>query len=119
MVRDPERAAEELRYVLDTTDDPQLALIARIRLARVLAYREDYDAALDILDIDDPGQFAGRISEIRGDIYQARGDVEAARAAYAEALVAAGSENIDRSFVQMKLSDLPLRSASNATEDEG
>ncbi|HET8698087.1 MAG TPA: tetratricopeptide repeat protein [Gammaproteobacteria bacterium] len=103
----PERASDELRFVMEHSDDPELALIARLRLARVLAYREKYDDALAVLAVDKPGQFAGRINEVKGDIYSAQGRVDEARSAYLSALVADGSELLDRSFLQMKLNDLP------------
>ena len=63
--------------------------------------------ALELLQVPEPGLFAGRIAEIRGDIHAARGETEAARSAYLEAMVATGAELLDRSFLQMKLSDLP------------
>ena len=108
LVAAPDRAAEELRHVMeDSTDDPELAMIARLRLARVLAYREQYDEALKLLAVAEPGQFAGRLSEVKGDIQAALGHVEEARAAYLAAMVADGSELLDRNFVQMKLNDLP------------
>ena len=84
-------------------------MVARLRLARVLAYREKYDDALKTLKVDKPGKFAGRLNEVRGDVEAARGNVEEARKAYLEAMVADGSELLDRNFVQMKLNDLPGR----------
>jgi predicted negative regulator of RcsB-dependent stress response len=107
VVSAPERASEELRYVMDHTKDPELAMVARIRLARVLAYREQYDDALKTVDVAKPGKFAGRINEVKGDIEAARGNVEEARRAYLAAMVADGAELLDRSFLQMKLNDLP------------
>jgi predicted negative regulator of RcsB-dependent stress response len=115
VVSAPERAAEALRFVMEHTDDPELALIARSRLARVLAYREQYDEALALLAVDDPGQFAGRFNEVKGDIYAALGRVDEARAAYLAALVSgSGSGLVDTSFLQMKLADLSSGSAEGA-----
>ena len=107
VVSAPERASEELTYVMQHTKDPELAMIARLRLARVLAYREKYDDALKTIDVAKPGKFSGRINEVKGDIEAARGNVEEARRAYLAAMVADGAELLDRNFLQMKLNDLP------------
>lgn len=107
VVTAPDAASEKLRFTMEQSSDPELAMVARLRLARVLAYREQYPEALALLDVPEPGQFAGRIAEIRGDIHAARGESDAARTAYLEAMVASGAELLDRSFLQMKLADLP------------
>jgi predicted negative regulator of RcsB-dependent stress response len=107
VVTAPDAAAEKLRFTMEQSDDAGLAMVARLRLARVLAYREQHQEALALLDVPEPGQFAGRIAEIRGDIHVALGESEAARTAYLEAMVAPGAELVDRSFLQMKLADLP------------
>lgn len=107
IVTAPDAAVEKLRYVMDQSDDPELSMVARLRLARVLAYREQYPEALQLLEVPEPGQFAGRIAEIRGDIHTALGETEAARTAYLQAMISPGAELLDRSFLQMKLADLP------------
>jgi predicted negative regulator of RcsB-dependent stress response len=107
VVTAPDAAAEKLRFTMEQSDDPELAMVARLRLARVLAYREQHQEALALLKVPEAGQFAGRIAELRGDIHVALGETDAARTAYLEAMVAPGAELIDRGFLQMKLSDLP------------
>jgi len=109
VVTAPDKAAEHLRLTMEGTSDPDLAMVARLRLARVLAYREQYDDALKLLEVESPGQFGGRLGEIKGDIYFARGEADAARTAYLEAMVAPGAEFLDRNYLQMKLADLPAR----------
>ena len=112
IVTAPDGAAEKLRFAMEQTDDPELAMVARLRLARVLAYREQYADALTLLNVPEPGQFAGRIAEIKGDIHVALGETDAARTAYLEAMVSPGAELLDRGFLQMKLADLPGAAAS-------
>lgn len=107
IVTAPDAAVEKLRFVMEQSDDPELSMVARLRLARVLAYREQHQEALRLLEVPEPGQFAGRIAEIKGDIHTALGETEAARSAYLQAMVAPGAELLDRSFLQMKLADLP------------
>ncbi len=100
-------AMDALRYTLDSTSDEHLALIARLRLTRLLVSGGRHDEALALLDGVDPGTFSGRFSEIRGDVYLAQGDLERAGAAYRQALNGEQSALVDRGLVQMKLDDLP------------
>jgi predicted negative regulator of RcsB-dependent stress response len=114
VVSAPEHATEELRYVMEHTKDSELAMIARLRLARVLEYQQKYDDALRVLKVEKPGKFAGRLNEVRGDVEYARGNIEEARRAYLEAMVADGSELLDRNLLQMKVNDLPGGAAPSA-----
>jgi len=107
-------AAEELRYVMESTSDVELGLIARLRLARVLADQQDYAEAMTTLDVDS-GSFSARYDEVRGDIHVALGDTESARTAYNAALSGTETNTVDRNLVQMKLDDLPGGAGPTAT----
>lgn len=83
---DYDSAARELQYVLDGSDNQELASIAQLRLARVETDRGNNDKALQLLLRPVSGQLATAYAELRGDIYMQQGDTGAARAAYQEAL---------------------------------
>ena len=108
-------ASDELRYVMEETSDPELSLIARLRLARVLAQQEEYDEALVTLDVESGG-FSGRYSEVLGDIHVELGDLVSARAAYTAALITGESNLVDRNLVQMKLEELSSLNAAITEE---
>lgn len=97
-------AASLLEQVMREADDPQLALVARLRLARLLASTGQGDRALETASVTDAGTFAAAFHELRGDVLADRGDVEAAREAYRQALAAVEEGGvIDEAFVRMKL----------------
>ena len=100
------QAIDTLRYTLDNTSDEHLAMIVRLRLVRLLVSADRFDEAITLLDSVDPGSFAARFSEIRGDIYYAENDTENSRRAYQEALNSQQSDLVDRNLIQMKLDDL-------------
>jgi predicted negative regulator of RcsB-dependent stress response len=104
----PADAIPELRLVMNEARDPQLKLIARLRLARLLAADGDHDGALAQLRGVEGGAFGPSIREIEGDVLAARGDTDGARRAYQEALDGAQAQAgiIDEEFVRLKLEAL-------------
>jgi len=106
LIRDPARSITELQAVVADGSDEGLVDIARLRLARVLAWRERYDEALATLNVPEPGAFAARYSEVRGDIHSAMGNREAAVSAYTDALLGAANGTVNTDYIQLKLNDV-------------
>src|SRR5207245_8437402 len=80
-----ERAAGELADVAERSKDRDLALVARLRLARVQIAQGKPDGALATLGVVEPGAFAARFHEVRGDADYAKGDRAAALKEYRSA----------------------------------
>jgi predicted negative regulator of RcsB-dependent stress response len=110
-------AAAQLKTLVESTRDPELALISRVRLARVLIADGGGDEALQVLSLKDAGIFAPKFHELRGDIFAGRGEVEAAREEYALALADASGGVVDTQVIQFKLDALGGPAASDSQED--
>ncbi|MGH8206424.1 MAG: YfgM family protein [Steroidobacteraceae bacterium] len=98
------QAATRLTHVVDTTRDPELKLLARLRLARVQLGDGMADAALKTLAAVNPGAFAARYAEVRGDALLAKGDRAGALRAYMAAR--SDSDTLDSSLLDLKIDDL-------------
>ena len=102
-----DKAAANLRGVMDKSADPQLALVARLRLARVqLALNKPDDALASLSGAKQPGEFAARYQEARGDILLAKGDKAAALKEYRQAQGAAVRGALDSELLELKIKDL-------------
>ncbi len=111
----PARAADELRFVMENTQDSDLSRIARLRLARLMIYQDEPAQALELLNIANLGPFTAQYSEIRGDAHYSLGNNDAARDAYEEALLSVGAEWVNRTFIEMKLDSLEVTTADEET----
>jgi predicted negative regulator of RcsB-dependent stress response len=100
-----EPAAARLRQVLASTSDPELALVVRLRLARVELAQGNADQALKTLDAVKPGAFAARYAQVRGDVLLAKGDRDGALKAYREAR-GGGDATIDVGLIDLKIDEL-------------
>ena len=106
------RAQEQLRWVLGKADKgSDVALIAQLRLARVMAAAGEPEQALAILEQGDEGAYKASYAIARGDVLLGQGRAEEAREAYSAALaLAAGDgQRIDLVAVQQKLQALNPR----------
>ena len=109
-----DHAASELATVAEHSKDHELALVARQRLARVQIAQGKPDSALATLGATaDPGAFAARYHEIRGDAYYAKGDKTAALSEYRSAQ-GSMAEGGDAALLQLKIADLDSGAAKAA-----
>ena len=98
-----DKAAHELTVLMDSKDHA-LALVARMRRARVEIAQGKPDAALATLNGVDAGAFAARYHAVRGDAYYAKGDRAAALREYRGAQ--GGSDASDSALLDLKIADL-------------
>ena len=99
-----DKAAAELTNVMQGSKDRDLALVARERLARVQIAQHKPADALATLNAADPGAFAARFHETRGDAYYAGGDRAAALTEYRAAQKA--NAGADAALLDLKVADL-------------
>ncbi len=66
-------ALDRLQKVQSATSDPELRLVVRLRIARIQLEQNRIDDALKTLSEVDPGAFAGRFAEVRGDALLCQG----------------------------------------------
>lgn len=101
-------AATVLNDLLASGGSPEMQLIGRLRLAKVLLYQNRAQEVLDLLDGHDEGGFGALFNEARGDAYAQLGDYDAARTAYTAALDDnPAARTVDSTLIQLKLNDLP------------
>ena len=100
-----EEAGKELSWTASNAPDKQVALIARIRLARVQSALGKPEEALKTLPKKAPESFTALVEEVRGDLYVATGDMDKALTAYQAALDS--GQNVSNSQVlTMKINEL-------------
>lgn len=110
-----EQAAAELESVAERSGDHDLALIARLRLARVEIAQGKPEVALATLNAVEPGAFAARYHEARGDAYFAKHDPTAALSEYrAAAAGSSGAAAAADSLLDLKIADLAAGAAPPA-----
>jgi predicted negative regulator of RcsB-dependent stress response len=101
-----DKAAASLKTVMDGAPDNELRLIARTRLARVQAAQGKYDEALATLKVEQPGEFAPRLADARGDVLLAKGDRAGALREYLAARTGDADGRIDTELLDLKIRDL-------------
>ncbi len=100
------KAESLLKGVMDRTKDDQLALVARLRVARVQLAENKPDEALATLDGKPAGAFEARFHEVRGDVLLAKNDKAGALKEYLAALASSDSRSVDTQSLQLKINDL-------------
>jgi predicted negative regulator of RcsB-dependent stress response len=105
-------ARTQLQWLVDHADKPEIAAIARVRLAGVLLDEKNYDEALKVLEGAAADVYVTAVLDRRGDVLFAQNKIEEARSAYREALAKASAEHPLRAIIQLKLDALPLAVAS-------
>jgi predicted negative regulator of RcsB-dependent stress response len=101
-----DRAASYLSVAMGHSRDPELVVVARLRLARVQLAQNHPDAALATLGTANQGAFEGRFAEVRGDAYFAKGDKAAALREYRAARLAMGPAQASNDLLDLKINDL-------------
>ena len=97
-------AEESLRWVIKTSKQDTVEIVARLRLARLLLADNKVDEAQAMINGEMSDAYASLANEIRGDIFVAKGEVDQAKQAYDQAMLTASGGGVE--FLQLKRDDL-------------
>ncbi|WP_444885866.1 YfgM family protein [Microbulbifer sp. PSTR4-B] len=116
---DLEVAQTHLQWVLDNSKEDAMKLLAKRRLATVIAARGKPDEALKLIEGSVPPAFAALYSETRGDILRQKGDDAGARSAYEQALTELLPEQAGSTqLLQLKVESLAVASGEEQKPSE-
>jgi len=101
-------AEKRLAEVAGSSEDPDLRIVARLRLARVQLAQGRYDDAIRSLDAVATPAVDARVFELKGDVRLAQGDSAAALADWRKAQEAAEADPAAASQVDMELLQLKI-----------
>lgn len=102
-------AAESLRPLVESTSAGEVAMVARLRLAKILLYQGNAEQATDLLKGHQDNAFSAQYNELLGDAYVKMGSFAEAEAAYVAAMNDnPASPTVDINLIQLKINDLPV-----------
>jgi len=104
--KDTAKAKTQLQWVIDHASEPDLKVVARLRLASLLLDEKKYTEAISLLSAEHPASYDGLYADLKGDALSAQGKTEEARAAYQLAYDKIDSKSMYRSLIQMKMDAL-------------
>jgi len=102
-----DKAVEHLQLAMKLGEEGPVGPIARVRLARVLASKQQFEQALKLLESEIILGYVPLIEEARGDIYVMQDHLDKAREAYTRALQALPM-GVSVMSLQLKQNDLNL-----------
>lgn len=101
-------AAETLQALVDGGSDPQMRMVGRLRLAKVLLYQDKAEEVVALVQDHTETGMGPRFNEVLGDAHFDLGQYAEAEAAYLAALGAPmASQLVDGNLLRMKINDLP------------
>ncbi len=112
-----EQAEQDLKWVVVHDAKGEFGILARLRLARVMAARGEVEGALELLDGADTGPFKSSYEEAKGDFYLLLKQDSEARKAYQAALDAL-VEKDSNPMLQMKLDDIAVTGSNVVSVQE-
>lgn len=113
-------AADVLEPLANETSGDELALVARLRMAKILLYQDNADEVIALIEGQPESAFSARFNEVLGDAYVATGRYEEAEAAYIAALNDSPvARTVDVALIQLKINDLPVPGEEGAETESG
>jgi predicted negative regulator of RcsB-dependent stress response len=112
---DYENAVNELQWVAMHSKTPELADVAKIRLARLWFVHKDYSKALEVLNGVHSKVYLTLVDELKGDIYTGMNQFDKAVGFYRKALSEVQNYGVGNLFLEMKSNDLSTASNKRTT----
>jgi predicted negative regulator of RcsB-dependent stress response len=101
-----DEARASLQWLVEHGKNPNLVVIARLRLSGILLDQKKFDEALKLIDTDVPAEYKGLALDRKGDIAYAQGKTSEALSAYQEAYKAMDPAVEYRRFIEGKMTAL-------------
>ncbi|MFV1984361.1 MAG: YfgM family protein, partial [Thiohalomonadales bacterium] len=101
-------AIKKLTWIISDTNDDGIKHVARVRLARVLLNKKQFDQVIDLVKDQQSVSFKLEYNELLGDVYVAKQQFALAKEAYESALATNIKNKEKREFIEMKLHDIVI-----------